>query len=616
MLSYAKQGSGEHMANREHIVEAFENYLDSARPGHALMITGEWGSGKTYFWKTVLDTNIERKHRHRVLVSLYGVKTQDDFERQVVASIYPFLKSGLFKTLKAALDKWLGFGLSLFRLDPQLHMAVFCFDDFERVAMPHEQALGYINRFIEQYGSHVLILANEQSIAAGSPYWTMKEKVVGKTYSFEPNVAETIASIVSELGDKKHSELQTRISIVQNSVSKSTPVNLRSVILAVDNCNFVMRRLDGQPRLPLDVLDTVVHMVAACTIEEKSSKKTLQQLRALFVEPNSWYFLHYAKREEEKSSEALALIEGFAGKYFDGNIDNIPTLTAILDFVETGCLDVEALHLQAIGLRKPINDEPADLRQLFLKDPLLIPSDKELLDIAAEYLQKVEKNAITNATDLSVLFFTLEFLAEHRILSQTQTVLLELFLSSIKAISAEGRFHRRDFAGYIGLSRFVEPVSESLKEVVSSLTQAQIKVEEAVDLQRIADLLLEMESDFESFMRRILGYIEEDGFDYPHKPLFASMNHEVVAKTLAVKSPKEIRQFESLMRQRYYRVINIKDFLEDEHGFLLAFAESLKKSRQEAGATLRGVALGMLRNVVLGAAEKVADGAVVVRTVE
>ena len=599
------------MANREQLVEAFENYLESSRPGHALMISGEWGSGKTHFWKTVLDPCVESKHRHRVLVSLYGVETQDDFERQVVASIYPFLKSGLFKTLKAALDKWLGFGLSLFRLDPQLHNAVFCFDDFERVAMPHEQALGYINRFIEQYGSHVLILANEQSFSSEKIYWSMKEKVVGKTYLFEPNIVEAMASIISDLGNKKHSELQARIEIIQNSFSKSKPVNIRSVILAVDNCNFVMRRLDDQPRLPSDVLDRMVLMVAACTVEEKCNRQTLQELRALFAEPNSWYFLHYAQKEKGESSKALALIEEFSEKYFDGNTDHIPTLTAVLDFIETGCLDVEALRLQAAGLKKPVDDEPGDLRRLFLKDPMLMPSDKQLLEIANEYMQQVEKTEITNATDLSILFFTLEFLAEHRILTQSPTELVALFHSSIEALSTEGRFHRRDFAGYIGLSRFVEPVSESLKAIVNSLIRAQVKVDEALELQRIADLLLEMENNYESFLKRMLGYIEEDGFDYSHIPLFARMDHDQVARILASKSPNEIRMFESLLRQRYYRVANVKDYLADEHGFLCSFGDSLKRAQQEEGATLRGVALGLLRNVVAGAATKVADGAVV-----
>ena len=39
--------------NEEEIVQAIKNYIEDTVYPYALMITGEWGSGKTYFIKNL-----------------------------------------------------------------------------------------------------------------------------------------------------------------------------------------------------------------------------------------------------------------------------------------------------------------------------------------------------------------------------------------------------------------------------------------------------------------------------------------------------------------------------------------------------------------------------------
>lgn len=593
------------MTDHKHIIDAFENYLASERPGFAMMISGDWGVGKTHFWSTTLGPYVESRHRHCVLVSLYGVRTQEEFEKQVIASIYPFLDWKFLKTAKAALDKWLGFGLSLFTLSPKLHKAVFCFDDFERLDMTPEVALGYINRFIELYGSHVLILANEGRVD-GQKYWEMKEKVVGKTYQFVPDIAVAMKSIVSNLGVKKHPALEARIPIIQSAVIKSSTLNLRSAILAVDNCNLVLKRLESQPELPSDALDAILRMVAICTLQEKNDKKVLQHIRALLVDPKGWYFLAYARKEAELEDSPLSFVEEFANRYFDGNTDLIPPLIPLLDLVELGWFDVELLHSQALKLVEPKKTESDDLKRLFLKDLFLIPSDVEVLKIAKEYLEQVKRHDIRNATDLSIIFFALEFLSEQGMLEESAMALTDVFKKSIGELSDAGIFQKRDFAEFIGLSRFVEPCSENLKVVVNALALAKEQVDQKGFLQRIDNLLIEMENDYESFLSRIMGNFDGDDFDYAHKPLFASMKPDDVLTVLASKQPKEIRLFESLIRQRYFRVANVNEFLADERDFLLALAVGLERAQLSAAKTMCGVALGMLKSVVEKAASRVA----------
>lgn len=592
------------MTEHKHIVEAFENYLESDRPGHALMIAGDWGSGKTHFWKTVLDPLLEQKQRGKVLISLYGAKSHEDIERQVVSSIYPMLKTGLFKTLKAGLEKWLGFGLSLFRLEPKLHRAVFCFDDLERAAMPQQDALGYINRFIEQYGSHVVVLSNEGKIS-DPKYLEMKEKVIGKTFHFDPDLDEALKSIVGEMREGKHNLLDASVASIKAAISKSKPVNLRSAIQAVDNCNLVLKRLDIKPALPPEVLNAVLSMVAACTMQGKAGKDTLPHLRALFADPHGLYFSGYVRQREGAEDGALAAVEEFAGKFFDGNADLIPPLTAVLDFIETGRLEIDSLHTQASALVKKETQAPDDMYRQFLKDPFMLGSDAEVLSLADEYTQKVAAGGVTNATELSHLFSVLDFLSRYGVLQTSSADLAALFRAAIEKLSADGRFGDGDFAGYISLSRFVAPVSEELKAVIGFLDAAREKVNEATHARRIENLRAEMDEDFESFIKRMTGGIDDESFDYAHEPVLAQMGAVLVAGILAGKHAREIRLFESMLRQRYLSVSNIRDFLSGEHGFLLDLNHRIGELFKAEKGRLRGVALEMLSNLLADAAKRI-----------
>lgn len=58
------------------IVDVVKGYLEDKRNSYALMLTGEWGCGKTYFVEHELTEELEAgKNRHPVIVaSAYGTK--------------------------------------------------------------------------------------------------------------------------------------------------------------------------------------------------------------------------------------------------------------------------------------------------------------------------------------------------------------------------------------------------------------------------------------------------------------------------------------------------------------------------------------------------------------
>ncbi|MEP1489722.1 MAG: P-loop NTPase fold protein [Algibacter sp.] len=55
------------------IESIFEDYLNKEKTNYALLISGKWGSGKTYLWKNVLDKKATEKDFKPVYVSLNGI---------------------------------------------------------------------------------------------------------------------------------------------------------------------------------------------------------------------------------------------------------------------------------------------------------------------------------------------------------------------------------------------------------------------------------------------------------------------------------------------------------------------------------------------------------------
>lgn len=66
----------------------------------ALAITGEWGSSKTYYYKNTIEQLItktkviECEHQYRsVLVSLFGLKSIEDIQTEIILALTRHLKT-------------------------------------------------------------------------------------------------------------------------------------------------------------------------------------------------------------------------------------------------------------------------------------------------------------------------------------------------------------------------------------------------------------------------------------------------------------------------------------------------------------------------------------------
>lgn len=165
----------------QYTVNSVLNYVESENPGYAILLNGEWGSGKTYFWNNVLKKEIKNKRKKAIYVSLYGISNVEEINKKIVLGKLWFVEKiaesklgGMFTEIGKA-----GFGIlknldiigvkeiSDINYEEFLNYkdTVLCFDDLERVNMSIDEVLGYINNLVEHDGIKVIIIGNEEEIA-------------------------------------------------------------------------------------------------------------------------------------------------------------------------------------------------------------------------------------------------------------------------------------------------------------------------------------------------------------------------------------------------------------------------------------------------------------------
>ncbi len=213
-------------------------YCSEASHLGALLLTGEWGCGKTYLIEKELAEALRDTH-FIVRVSLLGVDSVDAMNsavrKQWLSVCTPFLskvKQGKDKmkrnSLLSAIDTVLkslnpvsgNIASAIVTVDPLEYIplepvvedyhdkgvkkaVVLVFDDLNRSKLGWEEVMGNINEYCENLGFKTIIIANEAALKASPTfdavtYNMLKEKTIERTVLYIPNYPEIIQGIVTQ----------------------------------------------------------------------------------------------------------------------------------------------------------------------------------------------------------------------------------------------------------------------------------------------------------------------------------------------------------------------------------------------------------------------------------
>ena len=172
------------------LIDSIEEYIRKPYTDYAVMINGEWGSGKTHFWNNKLRQKIETipnkdgKLYKTIYISLYGINSIEEISKKIFIETNPMMTKTLKKFVDSAdgniIPEYVKTGVDIANLYGMVQTSshqmdfsksfstddkVLCFDDLERANIDIIDILGYINNFVEHDGIKTILICNEKELA-------------------------------------------------------------------------------------------------------------------------------------------------------------------------------------------------------------------------------------------------------------------------------------------------------------------------------------------------------------------------------------------------------------------------------------------------------------------
>lgn len=241
-----------------HIVEFLDYYCKLSTPEYAVMISGEWGCGKTWFMKGIMNRWHSSGIRY-IYVSVYGITDFDGIESAIFEALHPWLASKsvalaakiLGGAVKGALQVDLNADgkkdinlqaqvpdISLPKYLTNTENYILIFDDIERCLIEPAALFGYINHFVEHQGYKSVLICNEKDIlkkekekepqSDKSAFIAIKEKLVGKTFSCAPDIDTALAHFIETVDDNNAKQvLKNNVDVILDVYKNAGYNNLR-----------------------------------------------------------------------------------------------------------------------------------------------------------------------------------------------------------------------------------------------------------------------------------------------------------------------------------------------------------------------------------------------------
>ena len=236
------------------------DYVQSKDTDYAIMIDGEWGAGKSWYWDNVLteqikkiptkDNTEEKPSTYNVAkISLFGISSVDDLRIKIFEETSAFFANKYVKTgaklTGMVLNKVAGFFnvsetsakdvsdlLSEFSVN--LEHYVLCFDDLERIKIELLiELLGYINTLVEHDKVKVVFICNENELK-DVDYHKYKEKIVRFTHTIKADISKMVLEFAKGKEDGYSKYLCERKDYIASIYQRGNCSNLRTLKYNLD----------------------------------------------------------------------------------------------------------------------------------------------------------------------------------------------------------------------------------------------------------------------------------------------------------------------------------------------------------------------------------------------
>ncbi|WP_331445599.1 P-loop NTPase fold protein [Natranaerobius thermophilus] len=328
------------------IIETLRNYIIKDSNDFAIVLTGPWGCGKTFFWNNYLSEIVKQESKTPVYVSLYGVKEVNEIDVKIFFEIFSSLPSVKKSVRELKFNKEHGkmllntassFGLlkrDKYRVNVSelysLGKVVLCFDDLERSSLTTKEILGHINNYLERDNIPTIIIANEEQIEKDDDYFDLKEKSIGRTIRIKNDPNLILYNLIeSSFKNNRYAEfLLTHQSLILETFKKSEMENFRIIKQTLHDFELIYNELDSnynKENLTIieNEIENMLCFTLSCSFEIRKNSsissalhniKSNQEFMSLIIQ----YSMEKAMKKDTQQEEPTraSLLDDFRRKYF------------------------------------------------------------------------------------------------------------------------------------------------------------------------------------------------------------------------------------------------------------------------------------------------------------
>lgn len=579
------------------IIDIVKDYL-TKETNNALLITGEWGVGKTYFFDNKLSeeikgTSIKKNESVKykpIRVSLSGVTSIDDIERRIVAELYPSLNKGLkwgkgiFKLLLRTpkIKEYIPEIPNSDAIDSETDNLVICFDDLERRSkiFPIDSLIGYINNLTENNNLKTIIIANTNKIEDNN-FDEIKEKLIGREIEYKINIEEVFDTLIqSEF--QSFSEYTKFLQKEKNFICSffQDYKNIRTLKFILTRYHDIHSQIEIiapsiqyiQSNKEALLKDTLLFAIAIAIEHKKgkvtrNSKEEVDNKFRITRKDLEKYFSKQPSSNQEIKEEEETILETIKSKYYNENNFSYFFYESIFNYI--------------VGIN--ILDE--DLLDKDIKEKYKISEDNTIPECYITYnrINSDEVFSMSNDTYEQLLKEMLSYVDKGEYDLQHYNYIYSLCLRYNNPLKIpEDKLKERIIKGIKkGKDKFVYTQKlptiilhskevnedENLKEIADLCLTINNEKEQEKYKKDSADLIDLLKNDFDHFEHQLK-------HKYNNIPIFAYINSKTISEFYNDNRDLRIRLFE-VFNHRY--IYYGEEVLQKENDFYLQLQQSIEK---------------------------------------
>ena len=583
------------------------DYVQSKDTDYAIMIDGEWGAGKSWYWDNVLteqikkiptkDNTEEKPSMYKVAkISLFGISSVDDLRIKIFEESNSFFANnkvkngarltGLFVNKVASMfnvsetnSKDISNLLEVFSVN--LNHFVLCFDDLERIKTELLiELLGYINTLVEHDKVKVVFICNENELK-DVDYHKYKEKIVRFTHTIKADISKMVVEFAKERNEAYSRYISERKDFIAFVYQKGNCSNLRTLKYNLDIYEHIYDIIRGtiQPDNEQHVntiADYMLRLSMVYSIEYRRDNDEAK-LKSLAAINKQWCYQidtmdnlsrhseNNDKKQEslDEKSEAEKIVDYqrrikkcyFANSYIFGS--SMP----MIEYLLTGYCDEDSMKSNILRIEVEAKRyETSEEKRLYQELTQFWDTDDDVMKAAVRRTMERVREGSFSLQDYPLFFLALQRLQNFGFIDLKMTIseLQEIFDTAISKF-IDGQF-------IDGLDGYYYQSNDVSTPEFRALVNKVIDINAHNNQKNLA-------AEFEIIVKNVSSSENLDKFKYVLTCLFKNIGAETFFELFTACHNSRKREYWNFFDKRY----DSKECLDLDREFVDSFRNILKE---------------------------------------